>query len=107
MTNMELITAQGAKDAQAVEAVLAELAEVKREADRAKKRYSEMTEKLKAAMVEHGIKKLDGEACSVTYKEPTTKETFDTKAFREANPELYDEYTYLSPVSDSILIRVK
>jgi len=107
MTNLELITAQGAKETAAVEAVLTELAEVKREADKAKKRYSEMTEKLKEAMAAHGIKKLDGEAWSVTYKEPTTKESFDGKAFRAAHPDLYDEYTYLSPVSDSILIKVK
>ena len=99
-----IMTTAGAKS---VEAVLAELAEVKRTADKAKKEYADMVERLKMIMVEHGIKKLDGEACMVTYKEPTTKESFDTKALRADHPDIYDEYTYISPVADSLLIKVK
>jgi hypothetical protein len=70
----------------------------------AQERYKEI---LFNAMEEVGLKDLDTPELKITRKLATTKETFDSKAFREEHPDLYDEYVKISDVKGSITIKVK
>lgn len=78
---------------------------------RAKKAAEEeekkMRESLQAAMEKYGVLSINNEYVSITRKEETTRETFDAKALKADNPDLYDEYVKFSPVKGSLLIKAK
>ena len=58
-------------------------------------------------MEEKGLLKLETDSLIISYVVPTERETFDSKSFRESNPDLYDDYVNFSPVKSSIRIKVK
>lgn len=62
---------------------------------------------LKNAMIENGVKKFENDVISLTYVAPYEKTTLDTTKLKEEKPEIYDEYSKISQVSDSIRIKVK
>ena len=53
------------------------------------------------------IVKIDTPELSISYVAETYKETFDTKLFKEQNPDLYDGYVKMSPVKASLRLKVK
>ena len=71
----------------------------------------EQEEILKQAILEemksNNIIKIDTKELAVTYVAETYRETFDNKLFKEHNPDLYDAYVKISPVKESIRIKVK
>lgn len=79
--------------------------------DKLEKQVKEEKENLRSKVLEevekNNIKKIDMDTLSITYKEASTRETFNSKRFREDNPELYDEYVEFSPVKSSLLVKVK
>lgn len=87
----------------AVEYIRATEARMKKE----KEDYDAFKRELLKAMEGNGITKIDTDTVTVSYIGATTRETFDSKAFKADMPELYDEYTKLSDVSPSIRIKVK
>ena len=80
--------------------VIKQLAEVK-------EKEKALKEALVREMEKRNIKKIETEKITITYIDATTKETFDTKAFREAYRDLYDEYAKLSDVKAYVKIGVK
>lgn len=68
-------------------------------------------DKLKKLILEEmetkGIIKLNTDVLSITYVAPTERESLDTKALREALPNVYDEYINIKPVKSSIRIKLK
>ena len=58
-------------------------------------------------MTSSGVKKLDGEKVTITYVEPYTKELFDSKRFKEEQPDLAEKYIKQSQVKESIKIKLK
>lgn len=58
-------------------------------------------------MQEKKISKIETDELLITYTATTDRQTFDTKAFRKDQPDLYDEYIKISPVKESIKIRLK
>jgi hypothetical protein len=96
-------------DNRTLEKVITDLAQAKAISDKVAKTYKELQETLKRFMVENNFKKIDFDDCpvAVTYKEPSTRETFDTKRFKKDYPDLYDEYTNITDTSDSLLIKLK
>lgn len=83
------------------------LAEFERQAKQIKAQEDELKQRILAEMEEHGILKIDTDELTITYVAPTNRETFDSKAFRKDNPDLYDEYVKISTVSASVRIKVK
>jgi len=57
-------------------------------------------------MLEKGIKSYEIDGVKYTAVEPTTKETFDSKKFKEDNPELYSKYKKTSQVKASLRVKV-
>lgn len=68
---------------------------------------AELRQAIETAMVEAGIKKWDNDLFSVTVKEPTTRTAIDTKRLKEEQPSIYEEYSKISNVSGSIMIKYK
>ena len=75
------------------------------------KEIEEKEKEIKKALLEEmeakGITKIHAEGLSITYIAPTQRETFDSKAFKEANPDLYDEYVKFTNVSSSVRFKLK
>ena len=75
------------------------------------KELKEQEEKLKAAIKEEmerkGLKKIETEEIVITYIAPTDRESFDSKAFRKKNPDLYDKFVSITTVGSSIKIKLR
>ena len=85
------------------------LAELDKEEKRIKQKKEEIKSQLKYEMEAKGIKSIKDEVngINITYIEETQKETFDSKAFRKDNPDLYDNYVKFSDVKASVRISIK
>lgn len=72
------------------------------------KNYKEL---IKEEMEAKGIKKIVDETgkkvVTITYIEPTTRETIDTKALKKNRLEIYNDFCRISDVSSSIKISIK
>lgn len=62
--------------------------------------------KLLEAMEQNEIKKIESEELTITYVAPTERESFDSKKFRDDNPDMYDDYVKFSKVKSSVRIKV-
>ena len=87
--------------------VSSKLAEFERMAEDIKTKQKELKEKILAEMEEHGILKIETDELTINYVAPYSKESFDSKAFRKDNPDLYDEYVKISTVSASVRMKLK
>lgn len=72
-----------------------------------KEKKDEITKVILEEMEKNNILKLESNNISISYVAPTTRETFDTKKFKEDFNELYDSYVKISNVKSSIRIKVK
>ena len=75
------------------------------------KKLKEQQDSMKAALLStmeaKNLIKLETDKLVISYVAPTDRESFDSKKFREDNPDLYDEYVKITPVKSSIRIKVK
>ncbi len=83
------------------------LAEFERQVKEIKAKEDELKQRILEEMEANGILKIDTDELSITYVAPTSRESFDSKAFRKDNPDLYDEYVKISQVSASVRLKVK
>ena len=74
--------------------------EVEAKADELKKQLIE-------AMRAQDIKSFENESLKITYVEPTTRETIDSKKLKAEMPEIAAKYTKTSKVKDSVRITLK
>ena len=84
-----------------------EALEIKRLEELLKAKKDNLTLTLLDEMQKHDIKKIETPDVIISYIDETERETFDSKKFREDNPDMYDEYVKLSKVKASIRIKVK
>jgi predicted phage-related endonuclease len=75
-----------------------------KEIELAQKEYKE---KIQQAMEERGIKKFENEFITITYIEPTTRVSLDSKKLKQEEPDLYIKYANESEVKASVRIKVK
>lgn len=87
--------------------VSSRLAEFERMAKEIKAKQDELKQRVLAEMEEHGILKIETDELIINYIAPSNRETFDSKAFRKDNPDLYDNYVKISEVSASVRMKVK
>ena len=83
------------------------LANCERAMKRAKEEYEQMKADLLEAMEQNGIIKIDNDEILINYVAPTESERFDSKALKEASPDLYNEFVKFTPVKASVRIKVK
>lgn len=58
-------------------------------------------------MREKKISKIETDELLITYIATTDRQTFDTKAFRTDYHDLYDQYIKVTPVKESVRIKLK
>lgn len=82
------------------------IANFKRQMKKLEALNNELCAEILMEMEQRGIVKAQSKDVIISYIEPTTRESFDTKAFRKDHADLYDEYTKLTPVKASVRIKV-
>ena len=87
--------------------VSSQLAEFERVANEIKDKQKKLKDKILAEMEERGILKIETDELTITYVAESSRETFDSKAFRKDNPDLYDQYIKISNVSASVRMKLK
>ena len=83
------------------------IAEYERKVAEIKKAEDELRESIFNEMQEKGIKKIDTEDMTITFKDSYDREFFDSKAFRAEHPDMYDSYIKMSTVKATIMIKLK
>lgn len=83
------------------------IAELERTITELKKIQDDVKKAIIEEMEQKGVVKLDNDVVTITYIAPTDRETFDSKKFKEEQPDMYDEYVKISPVKASVRIKVK
>lgn len=83
------------------------IAELERTIAELKKIQDDVKKAIIEEMEQKGVVKLDNDVITITYIAPTDRETFDSKKFKEEQPDMYDEYVKISPVKASVRIKVK
>lgn len=72
-----------------------------------KKQEEDLKKSILDAMKENGVIKIDNDHLTINYVAGHDQERFDTKAFKEENRMIYDEYLKMVHVKDSVRIKVK
>lgn len=67
----------------------------------------ELKEQLRVMMEKNGVTKFECDLFSASIGKPSTREDFDKKAFQEANPELYKQYTKTASVKGKFTLKLK
>lgn len=83
------------------------ISEFEKQIKELKVQEDELKKNILNEMEEKGLLKLETDSLIISYVAPTEREIFDSKSFRESNPDLYDDYVNFSPVKSSIRIKVK
>lgn len=84
-----------------------EIVRIEEEAKKLDARSKELRAGLLALMVEHNVKKYDGEHITLTRKEAGTRQTLDTAKVKNLYPEVYAECLKESKTSESLLLKIK
>nr|DAL31293.1 MAG TPA_asm: hypothetical protein [Caudoviricetes sp.] len=81
--------------------------EFEKKAKEIKQKEDELKKIILEEMEAKNITKLEDENMSISYVAPTTRETFDSKTFKNDFGELYDNYVKITSVKSSIRIKLK
>lgn len=84
-----------------------EIVRIEEEAKKLDARSKELRAGLLALMVEHNVKKYDGEHITLTRKEAGTRQTLDTAKVKSLYPDVYAECLKESKTNESLLLKIK
>jgi hypothetical protein len=84
-----------------------QIAELESQLEVFKSVYDGIKDSLKAKMIEYGVKSYEDDNLKITYVEPYTRDTLDSKRLQAEMPELYHKYKKTSTVKDSVKITVR
>ena len=82
------------------------IAEMERELKSLKEKADAVKKALLQAMEANNVRKLSTPELSVTYIAPTTRESFNSKLFKESCPDLYDDFVEIKDVASSIRVKL-
>lgn len=80
---------------------------LEKQAKEIKRQQDNMKAEILDAMQKNGVIKIDNEFLKITFIPEHDAEKFDSKKFKEENPDVYDLYAKISKVKPSIRITVK
>lgn len=83
------------------------LAEFERQVKEIKAKQDALKQRILEEMESNGILKIETDDLTISYVAPTSRESFDSKKFRQAYPDLYDDFVSISPVKASVRMKVK
>ena len=88
-------------------AIMQEIADLDRMKKQLEAKDKVVRQELQEAMDKYGIKKFENDILKVTYVEPTTRSTIDSKKLKEELPAIAEKYTKTTVVKGSVRIEVK
>lgn len=75
------------------------------------KEYKVEQERIKEGLLEimkaHNVKKYEGDLITLTYVAPSTRTSIDSKKLKEEQPAIYEQYSKMSEVKESLRITTK
>ena len=83
------------------------LAEIESTIKAAKEAEEEIKRAIKEEMEQAGVISVETDKVKISYIRGSDRESFDSKAFRKDNPELYDEYVKIIKVDPSVRITLR
>ena len=89
------------------EEVCEKIISLEKQAKEIKKQQDIMKSEILEAMQKNGVIKIDNEFLKIAFVPEHDAEKFDSKKFKEENPDIYDLYAKISKVKPSIRITVK
>lgn len=89
------------------EEVCEKIVSLEKQAKEIKKQQDSMKAEILDAMQKYGVVKLDNEFLKIALVPEHDAERFDSKTFKDENPDVYDMYVKISKVKPSIRITVK
>ena len=88
-------------------AIMQEIADLDRMKKQLEAKDKVVRQELQEAMDKYGIKKFENDILKVTYVEPSTRTTIDSKKLKEELPAIAEKYTKTTMVKGSVRIDVK
>lgn len=89
------------------ESAIKELINLEKQSEEIEKKKKEIHRMLLEEMENKGIKKYEDDNIIITYIDPTTRETFDSKALKEEDIDTYDKYIKIVNVKSSVRVKIK
>lgn len=89
------------------EEVCEKIVSLEKQAKEIKRQQDSMKAEILDAMQKYGVVKLDNEFLKIALVPEHDAERFDSKTFKDENPDVYDMYVKISKVKPSIRITVK
>lgn len=89
------------------EEVCAKIVSLEKQAKEIKKQQDSIKDEMIHAMQKYGVFKIENEMLKIALIPERDVEKFDSKTFKEENPDVYDMYVKISKVKPSIRITVK
>lgn len=89
------------------EEVCEKIVSLEKQAKEINRQQDNMKAEILDAMQKNGVLKIDNEFLKIAFVPEHDAEKFDSKTFKEENPDIYDSYVKLSKVKPSIRITVK
>lgn len=89
------------------EEVCERIISLEKQAKDIKKQQDSMKKEILDSMQKYGVLKIDNEFLKIAFIPEHDTEKFDSKTFKEENPDVYDLYAKISKVKPSIRITVK
>lgn len=83
-----------------------QITQTKNEYEKAKAEFDKLKESLVEVCEKYGIKKIESEDLIITYKEPYTRETLDSRKLKEELPDVYDAYCKISECKASVVVKI-
>ena len=83
------------------------IAEFEKSIKAMKEAEDELKKQILAEMESKGIIKIENDDLTINYVQETYRETFDSKALKEADEDTYNKYIKISSVKPSIRIKAK
>lgn len=89
------------------EEICEKIVSLEKQAKEIKRQQENMKTEILDAMQKYGVLKIENEMLKIAYISEHDAEKFDSKKFKEENPDVYDMYAKISKVKPSIRITVK
>ena len=89
------------------EEVCERIISLEKQAKEIKRQQDNMKAEILDAMQKNGVIKIDNEFLKIAFIPEHDAEKFDSKTFKEENPDVYDMYAKITKVKPSIRITVK
>lgn len=104
---MNSIIERNGSDITVSEEVCERIISLEKQAKEIKKQQESMKNEILDAMQKYGVLKFENEFLKIAFIPEHDAEKFDSKTFKEENPDVYDMYAKISKVKPSIRITIK